>query len=29
VRKGQGKRPLGETRKMRKDDVTIEISYVG
>jgi hypothetical protein len=26
VRKGQGKRPLGETRKMRKDDITIEIN---
>ena len=24
--KGQGKRPLGETRKMRKVDITIEIS---
>ena len=24
--KWQGKRPLGETRKMRKDDITIEIS---
>lgn len=27
--KGQGKRPLGETREMRKDDITIEISCEG
>lgn len=27
--KGQGKRPLGETIKIRKDDITFEISCEG